>query len=110
MRAQSGGTIVPFEEHMVRFLDNFSAGTRGATTAELLLQHYPDYHVIFLHRLNSMTPLNRKYTHGKTLPLEAFFDASAGTLDKAKLQSFEKDANALHQVKYLRKGLLDDSF
>ena len=26
----SGGTTVPLEKNMVRFLDNFSAGTRGA--------------------------------------------------------------------------------
>lgn len=30
----SGGTIVPLERQMVRFLDNFSAGTRGAISAE----------------------------------------------------------------------------
>lgn len=30
----SGGTVVPLERQMVRFLDNFSAGTRGAISAE----------------------------------------------------------------------------
>lgn len=30
----SGGTTVPLELNIVRFLDNFSAGTRGATSAE----------------------------------------------------------------------------
>ncbi|GBC06163.1 hypothetical protein RclHR1_06670003 [Rhizophagus clarus] len=30
----SGGTTVPLENNTVRFLDNFSAGTRGATSAE----------------------------------------------------------------------------
>ena len=30
----SGGTIVPLERQMVRFLDNFSAGSRGAISAE----------------------------------------------------------------------------
>ncbi len=30
----SGGTIVPLERQMVRFLDNFSAGTRGAISTE----------------------------------------------------------------------------
>lgn len=28
----SGGTIVPLEKRMVRFIDNFSAGTRGAVS------------------------------------------------------------------------------
>ena len=30
----SGGTTVPLENQTVRFIDNFSAGTRGATSAE----------------------------------------------------------------------------
>lgn len=30
----SGGTTVPLERQMVRFLDNFSAGTRGSASAE----------------------------------------------------------------------------
>jgi len=31
---QSGGTTVPLERETVRFLDNFSSGTRGAISAE----------------------------------------------------------------------------
>src|SRR5579871_3209207 len=34
----SGGTTVPLENQTVRFIDNFSAGTRGATSAEYFLQ------------------------------------------------------------------------
>lgn len=30
----SGGTTVPLERQMVRFLDNFSAGTRGSISSE----------------------------------------------------------------------------
>ncbi|EPZ32566.1 DFP-domain-containing protein [Rozella allomycis CSF55] len=30
----SGGTTVPLEKNMVRYLDNFSAGTRGAVSTE----------------------------------------------------------------------------
>lgn len=30
----SGGTAVPLEKQMVRFLDNFSGGTRGAISTE----------------------------------------------------------------------------
>ncbi|KAJ5692311.1 Phosphopantothenate--cysteine ligase CAB2 [Penicillium macrosclerotiorum] len=44
----SGGTTVPLEAQTVRFIDNFSAGTRGATSAEYFLQQ--GYAVIFLHR------------------------------------------------------------
>jgi phosphopantothenate-cysteine ligase len=30
----SGGTTVPLEHNTVRFVDNFSAGTRGSTSVE----------------------------------------------------------------------------
>ena len=30
----SGGTLVPLENNTVRFIDNFSTGTRGAVSAE----------------------------------------------------------------------------
>ncbi|KAF2072187.1 hypothetical protein CYY_006507 [Polysphondylium violaceum] len=50
----SGGTIVPFEKNMVRFLDNFSGGGRGASTAEYFLEQ--GYHVLFLSRKNSLQP------------------------------------------------------
>ena len=33
----SGGTTVPLEQHCVRFIDNFSGGTRGALSAEQFL-------------------------------------------------------------------------
>ena len=32
--SQSGGTTMPLEHNTVRFVDNFSAGTRGASSAE----------------------------------------------------------------------------
>lgn len=47
--------------HSVRFLDNFSAGTRGATSAEYFLS--AGYTVIFLHRLHSLRPFSRHYSH-----------------------------------------------
>lgn len=57
----SGGTTVPLELNVVRFLDNFSAGTRGATSAEYFLSH--DYAVIFMHRQFSQQPFLRHYSH-----------------------------------------------
>ena len=45
---QSGGTTVPLERNTVRFIDNFSAGTRGSASAEYFLE--AGYQVIFLHR------------------------------------------------------------
>ena len=32
--SQSGGTTVPLETNTVRFIDNFSSGSRGAASAE----------------------------------------------------------------------------
>ncbi|KAM3511791.1 hypothetical protein MY11210_004546 [Beauveria gryllotalpidicola] len=59
----SGGTTVPLEKQTVRFIDNFSAGTRGATSAEYFLA--AGYAVIFLHREFSLQPYSRHYTHAK---------------------------------------------
>eukprot|EP01041_Mallomonas_annulata_P002583 gene2583-5055_t len=53
----SGGTTVPLELNTVRFIDNFSSGERGATSAEVLLSL--GYHVIFLHRKGSVYPFTR---------------------------------------------------
>ena len=57
----SGGTTVPLEKNMVRFLDNFSAGTRGAASAEYFLQQ--GYAVLFLSRQHSQFPFTRLYSH-----------------------------------------------
>lgn len=50
----SGGTKVPLERNMVRFIDNFSTGERGALSAESFIAC--GYRVIFLHRLGSIYP------------------------------------------------------
>lgn len=57
----SGGTTVPLENNTVRFIDNFSAGTRGATSAEYFLEN--GYAVIFLHREFSLLPYSRHFSH-----------------------------------------------
>ncbi|XKL61034.1 hypothetical protein PGB90_008091 [Kerria lacca] len=53
----SGGTTVPMEYNTVRFVDNFSAGTRGSASAEYFLAN--GYAVIFLFRLKSLEPFTR---------------------------------------------------
>lgn len=63
----SGGTAVPLERNAVRFLDNFSTGSRGSSCAEELLSSRGDYAVIFLARDSSKMP----YAH-------ALADAAAG--------------------------------
>ncbi|TLD07092.1 hypothetical protein PgNI_10677 [Pyricularia grisea] len=65
----SGGTTVPLERQTVRFIDNFSAGTRGATSAEYFLE--AGYAVIFLHRQFSLLPYSRHYSH---TPTDCFLD------------------------------------
>ncbi|XP_063072661.1 phosphopantothenate--cysteine ligase [Engraulis encrasicolus] len=55
----SGGTKVPLESRTVRFLDNFSSGRRGASSAEYFLG--AGYAVIFLHRHRSLYPYTRRY-------------------------------------------------
>lgn len=66
----SGGTTVPLERRMVRFLDNFSGGTRGATSAEYFLR--AGAAVIFLHRQYSLRPFSRHYRHADETILEMF--------------------------------------
>lgn len=63
----SGGTTVPLEQNTVRFLDNFSAGNRGAASAEYFLRS--GYSVIFLHRRNSIFPFSRHFqrTHNSNV-------------------------------------------
>lgn len=55
----SGGTTVPLERHTVRYLDNFSAGTRGSSSTEYFLKI--GYVVIFLYRYKSLEPFTRHF-------------------------------------------------
>jgi hypothetical protein len=57
----SGGTIVPLEKNMVRFIDNFSKGARGAASAESFLAE--GFAVIFLHRKGSLMPFSHMSSH-----------------------------------------------
>ena len=56
----SGGTTVPLEINTVRFVDNFSAGTRGSASAEYFLKN--GFAVIFLHREKSLKPFARHFS------------------------------------------------
>ncbi|XP_006886591.1 PREDICTED: phosphopantothenate--cysteine ligase [Elephantulus edwardii] len=55
----SGGTKVPLEARAVRFLDNFSSGRRGATSAEAFLA--AGYGVLFLYRSRSAFPFAHRF-------------------------------------------------
>ncbi|KAJ3018456.1 hypothetical protein HKX48_002881 [Thoreauomyces humboldtii] len=74
----SGGTTVPLEKQTVRFIDNFSAGTRGATSAECFIE--AGYAVIFMHRQFSLQPYSRHYTHSRNCFLDYMHVAEDGSL------------------------------
>uniref|UniRef100_A0A1I7XXX7 DFP domain-containing protein n=1 Tax=Steinernema glaseri TaxID=37863 RepID=A0A1I7XXX7_9BILA len=57
----SGGTRVPLEKNTVRFIDNFSMGTRGSVSTEYFLDK--GYAVIFFHREESLKPFCRRFPH-----------------------------------------------
>ncbi|XP_012232057.1 phosphopantothenate--cysteine ligase [Linepithema humile] len=70
----SGGTTVPLEHNTVRFVDNFSAGTRGSVSAECFLEH--GYAVIFMYRIKSLEPFSRHFVGQKFLDLLQLSDNS----------------------------------
>lgn len=68
----SGGTAVPLERSAVRFIENFSQGTRGAASAEKFLEYGENvqdaqegeekrYAVVFLTRKGSRQPYTRNF-------------------------------------------------
>ncbi|KAF5611331.1 putative phosphopantothenate-cysteine ligase [Fusarium bulbicola] len=74
----SGGTTVPLEKQTVRYIDNFSAGTRGATSAEYFLE--AGYAVIFLHRQFSLLPYSRHYSHATDCFLDFLTEDGSGRI------------------------------
>lgn len=88
----SGGTSVPIEKNTVRFIDNFSRGTRGASSAEKFLQR--GYAVIFLHRAQTLEPFLRHFNQ------KLVFD----TLSECLLSEEDDDKLALEPM----HNLLDD--
>ncbi|XP_072949754.1 phosphopantothenate--cysteine ligase [Epargyreus clarus] len=73
----SGGTTVPLEHNTVRFVDNFSAGKRGAASAEYFLEH--GYAVIFMHRQKSLEPFTRHFSGQKLLDMLVMSDRGPNT-------------------------------
>jgi len=89
----SGGTTVPLENQTVRYIDNFSAGTRGATSAEYFLQE--GYAVIFLHRQFSLLPYSRHFSHSTNCFLDFMDDANGEVVVRPEYQ--EKMRRVLRQ-------------
>lgn len=96
----SGGTTVPLENQTVRFIDNFSAGTRGATSAEYFLE--AGYAVIFLHRQFSLLPYSRHYSHSTNCFLDYLTESSNGDIVakpeyQAQMREVSRKYNAAKQ-------------
>ncbi|KAL1968115.1 hypothetical protein VTN77DRAFT_2246 [Rasamsonia byssochlamydoides] len=106
----SGGTTVPLENQTVRFIDNFSAGTRGATSAEYFLE--AGYAVIFLHRQFSLLPYSRHYSHSTNCFLdfmdEAPSDSSSSDQGCIVVRSEYQDAmrDVLRKYRYAKQNNL----
>ncbi|KAK2599969.1 Phosphopantothenate--cysteine ligase cab2 [Conoideocrella luteorostrata] len=110
----SGGTTVPLEKQTVRFIDNFSAGTRGATSAEYFLE--AGYAVIFLHRQFSLLPYSRHFSHSRDCFLDFLSEGPGGKVewreghDSAKVSDVlkkyraAKAANTLLMIPFVTIG------
>ncbi|TPX17264.1 uncharacterized protein E0L32_012272 [Thyridium curvatum] len=97
----SGGTTVPLEKQTVRFIDNFSAGTRGATSAEYFLE--AGYAVIFLHRQFSLQPYSRHYSHATDCFLDFLHEGSDGNV-VANPEYQDKMLGVLRKYNAAKKG------
>ncbi|GMM35372.1 phosphopantothenate--cysteine ligase [Saccharomycopsis crataegensis] len=94
----SGGTTVPLENNTVRFIDNFSAGTRGSLSAEYFLNN--GYLVIFLHREFSLLPFLNHFGNINFLDLlQIENDGQKLGLDKNKVSKLNSDHNLLKVLK-----------
>ncbi|XP_048477650.1 phosphopantothenate--cysteine ligase [Plutella xylostella] len=93
----SGGTTVPLEHNTVRFVDNFSAGKRGAASAEYFLEH--GYAVIFMHRQKSLEPFTRHFTGQKLLDMLDIQERGPNTTITVKPDSVDVLAPVLLRYK-----------
>ncbi|XP_067099109.1 phosphopantothenate--cysteine ligase isoform X2 [Osmerus mordax] len=102
----SGGTKVPLESRTVRFLDNFSSGRRGASSAEYFLDS--GYAVIFLHRHRSLYPYTRLYAGVNLLDsLQLESDSDPGGKVMINQQALPNIANVLKRYQAVKEaGLL----
>lgn len=97
----SGGTTVPLENQTVRFIDNFSAGMRGATSAEYFLD--AGYAVIFFHRQFSLLPYSRHYSHSTNCFLDFMTEGEQGEV-VANPEYQEKMLSVLRKYRAAKKS------
>ncbi|XP_042364571.1 phosphopantothenate--cysteine ligase [Plectropomus leopardus] len=103
----SGGTKVPLESRTVRFLDNFSSGRRGASSAEYFIDS--GYAVIFLHRHRSLYPYTRMFSTINMLDALSFKggEGESGNSDVVvNQQVLPNIAKALRQYQEVKESKL----
>ncbi|XP_067936372.1 phosphopantothenate--cysteine ligase-like [Watersipora subatra] len=98
----SGGTTVPLESRTVRYVDNFSSGNRGSSSAEYFLKK--GYAVIFLHRRQSLKPFDRLFS--KISPLELCELAASGELIVKKDYKDSYEENMRFRNSFITNKLL----
>ena len=102
----SGGTTIPFEKNTVRFIDNFSQGTRGSASTEHFLKDN-QCSVIFLYRASTLQPFHRHFSQTKFLNMLDIHEN--GTLQiNAQYETMVN--KILVQFKEDKKRLLEISF
>ncbi|XP_039305719.1 phosphopantothenate--cysteine ligase [Solenopsis invicta] len=106
----SGGTTVPLEHNTVRFVDNFSAGTRGSVSAEYFLEH--GYAVIFMHRVKSLEPFSRHFIGQKFLDMLQISDNNENPVITVLPEYTQKVVTVLRKYKkaFDQKKLLQLTF
>ena len=87
---QSGGTTVPLEKNTVRFIDNFSRGTRGSSSAEYFLRL--GYAVIFLHRKGTLEPFLRHFSVADLLQWMELIPQANSSPDEWQCEEVETEA------------------
>lgn len=90
------------EHNTVRFVDNFSAGTRGSSSAEYFLDH--NYAVIFMHRLKSLEPFTRHFTGQQFFDMLDITDNGQSTSITVKPDSVDVFAPILAKYKQARES------
>lgn len=104
----SGGTKVPLESRTVRFLDNFSSGRRGSSSAEYFIES--GYAVIFLHRHRSLYPYTRMFSTMNMLDALKFTSEEGGSSDSAQVvvnqQVLPNIAKVLKQYQEVKENRL----
>ncbi|KAF2349055.1 DNA/pantothenate metabolism flavoprotein C-terminal [Trinorchestia longiramus] len=102
----SGGTTVPLERNTVRFLDNFSVGTRGAASCEHFLHR--GYAVVFLHRHASVLPFARHLHPARVL--DALAGVSSSTALTDSIVASQDDSNGVpRSPASFKESVLDTS-